>query len=133
MGKEKSLHRNKHDFLLKLKTCQVSGACCLVIVRGEFENLGENNAPRKKCWIRETGEKQRGARSPVITDAGDGRCQGSEHHLKAPGENLRWRERRCGTPSLHAPARSLLQHLGAQQPSCAWVPSPSRQDERRRE
>ena len=55
MGKEKSLHKSKHDFLLKLKTCQVCRACCLIIVHREFENLGENNAPRKKCCVRETG------------------------------------------------------------------------------
>ena len=61
MGKEKSLHRNKHDFLLKLKTCQVCAACCLIRVHREFENPGENNAPRKKCWIRETAEKQQRA------------------------------------------------------------------------
>lgn len=53
MGKEKSLHRNKHDFLLKLKTCQVCAACCLIIIHREFENVEENNAPSKKCWIRE--------------------------------------------------------------------------------
>ena len=63
MGKEKSLHRNKHDFVLKLKTCQVCAACCLIMVHREFENPGENNAPRKKCWIREIAEKQWRAQS----------------------------------------------------------------------
>lgn len=61
MGKEKSLHRNKHDFILKFKTCQVCGAGCLIIVHREFENLGENNAPRKKCWVSKTAEKQQRA------------------------------------------------------------------------
>lgn len=31
------------------------GARCLISIPGEFENLGENNAPRKKCCVRETG------------------------------------------------------------------------------
>ena len=69
-GEKESLHRNKHDFLLKLKTCQVCAACCLIIIHREFENLGENNALRKKCWIRETEEKQRRAQ-----EAGHYRCR----------------------------------------------------------
>lgn len=70
MGKEKSLHRNKHDFLLKFKTCQVCGAHCLIIVHREFENLGENNALRKKCWVRETSREAAEGR-----EAGHYRCR----------------------------------------------------------
>ena len=89
MGEEKSLHRNKHDFLLKLKTCQVCAACCLIRVHREFENPGENNAPRKKCWIRETAEKQRRAQEASHYRCGRWRVSGSRISFEGPGEKLR--------------------------------------------
>lgn len=46
------------------------GAGCLITVHREFENPGENNAPRKKCCIRETGRAAARAR-----EAGHYRCR----------------------------------------------------------
>lgn len=87
LGREESLHRNKHDFLLKLKTCQVCGARLLISVPGEFENLGEESALRRKCCIRETGREA--AQRPEASHYGcrRGRCWGSECHLEALGES----------------------------------------------
>lgn len=89
MGKEKSLHRNKHDFLLKLKTCRVCAACCLIRVHREFGNPGENNAPRKKCWIRETAEKQWRAQEASHYRCRRRRVSGSRKSFEGPGEKLR--------------------------------------------
>ena len=99
MGKEKSLHRNKHDFVLKLKTCQVCAACCLIMVHREFENPGENNAPRKKCWIREIAEKQWRAQEASHYRCRRRRVSGSRISFEGPGGKTQMRERWCGITS----------------------------------
>lgn len=107
MEKEETrLHGNKHDLLLKLKTRQVSGARCLRTVHREFEHLGGVTRGRK-CWVRGTSRRR-------------------QRRWEASGSGKPEMEGRWGAPSRHEPP-PFLQHLRAQQPSCARAPSPSRQ------
>lgn len=98
MGKENRLRRNKHDFLLKLKTCQVCGARCLIIVHGEFENRGKIMHRGKSAG---SGKPGRSSEGPGAGHYRRRRWTVSDQNSiwKLQGK-VRWRESWCGAPSL---------------------------------